>query len=136
MASIAPTTTPYLAYFTEIFFAGESVICIPAGIDGGVISNPPGAIGRLYVDPTKPAPLQENGTTFALEPGESWPVIGGQTSPTYVNANNTNHKFSAIFWQSTPPAPPPPPPPPPPGPVLDLTDPKALPFVPTLLTGI
>lgn len=94
------STTPYPGIHFSVPSGGGSVLVIPSGIDGGFITNPSTATEVLYVDPTKPAQLQANGTTFALVPGQTWAVIPGQVNQTWVNAASDGHLFSAIFWQS------------------------------------
>ena len=71
---------------------------------GGFITNPYtstdqgiGAAEPLFIDPTgNSATTQGNGTTFRLEPGQTWELIPGQTTTTSVNAMTSGHKFSVI----------------------------------------
>ena len=39
-----------------------------------------------------------NVTTFALQPGQSWYAVPGQTTVTSVNAATTGHKFACAVW--------------------------------------
>ena len=85
--------------------SGSPVPVIPAGASGGLITNPYAAedqnlvsVEPLYVNAAGNATLNGNNTTFALQPGESWNVIPGQTTITTVNAATGGHAFSAIWW--------------------------------------
>jgi len=86
--------------------SGVPVVAIPAGVNGGIITNPYSAADQnvgtvpepLYINPIGSATLNANYTTFALQPGESWNVIPGQTTPTSVNATTGGHAFTAIYW--------------------------------------
>jgi hypothetical protein len=98
--------TPVGAVNSFVVTGGTSVIAIPANPNGGFIVNPLTAADQgispvepLYIDPVGSAGvLHANGTIFALQPGQSWPVIPGQTTPTYVNATTSGHKFSGVSW--------------------------------------
>jgi hypothetical protein len=91
---------------TIITTGGQSVVAISNSPNGGYITNPLiatdqgiSAVEPLYVDPVGSAGmLHANGTVFALQPGQTWNVIPGQTTPTYVNAASSGHKFSAVSW--------------------------------------
>ena len=52
----------------------------------------------LYVSPVSPPGLEGNGAVFTIYPGYSWDIIPGQTTPTYVNAATSGHKFSVIYY--------------------------------------
>jgi D-lyxose ketol-isomerase len=52
----------------------------------------------LYVNQVGPADTQANGTTIALEPGQSYTVIPSTTTPVSVASNSPNHKFTAVQW--------------------------------------
>jgi hypothetical protein len=98
--------TPVSGVNVSITAGGASVVAIPGNPNGGYITNPLIATDQgisvvepLYVDPAGSASvLQGNGTVFALQPGQTWTVIPGQTTPTYVNAASAGHKFSAVYW--------------------------------------
>ena len=84
---------------------GVSVIAINPMPNGGVITNPYTAGDQnlssaepLYVNPVQSSDIQGNNSTFALQPGQSWTVIPGQTTPTYVNAASAGHRFSVVSW--------------------------------------
>ena len=94
---------------TQIVSAHTAIIAIATGPNGGVITNPLLAADQgisiaevLYVDPVGNCgggSLPEaNGTVFALQPGQSWAVIPGQVTATYVNAATANHSFSVVSW--------------------------------------
>jgi hypothetical protein len=98
--------TPISGVNTFITTGGTSVIAIPGNPNGGYITNPLtstdqgiGTAEALYIDPVGSASvLHANGTVFALQPGQTWNVISGQTTPTYVNATTSGHKFSVVSW--------------------------------------
>jgi hypothetical protein len=94
----ADPVTPTPALTTEVVTAGTAVTVIPAGPNGGTITNPLGAPSVLYVNPVNAATQTANGNTFALQPGQSWDVIPGQTTPTTVNSNANGHTFSAFYY--------------------------------------
>jgi hypothetical protein len=98
--------TPVAGPNTFITTGGVSVIAIFPAPNGGYITNPLSASDQgiataetLYVDPVGSAGvLHANTTTFALAPGQTWTVIAGQTTPTFVNAATSGHKFSAVSF--------------------------------------
>lgn len=106
------TTEPVtpLALLTSVIATGGTAVQVaPAGVGGGFITNPASNTDQdivtaepLYVSPvsTTPgsAPGDGNGTTFVLYPGQTWTMIPGQTTATYVNAATTGHKFSGTFY--------------------------------------
>lgn len=106
MAAVPVTPLPGLA--TQIVSAGSPVTTFPGNVSGGVLQNPldPADQGLavaepIYVDVVNPpgaGPGFGNGTTFVIYPGQTWSAIPGQTTPTLVNAESLNHKFSAIYW--------------------------------------
>ena len=90
---------------STIAVSGTAVVVVPAAPNGGVITNPYLASDQglvtaevLYVNPVGLATLTANNTTFALQPGQSWQVIPGQTTQTTVNAPTGGHAFSVIWW--------------------------------------
>lgn len=90
---------------TTVTTGGTPVAVFPAGIAGGIITNPYvkedqnlGALEPLYVCVTGNATLNGNTETFALQPGESWNAIPYQNTITTVNAATGGHQFSAIYW--------------------------------------
>ena len=102
MASV----TPVAGLTSEVLLGGTAVVVIPPNANGGVITNPYAASDQglenaevLYIDPTgAAADLSANGTAFALQPGQEWTIIPGQTTSTSVNAASSGHKFSAIYY--------------------------------------
>ncbi|HUZ33911.1 MAG TPA: hypothetical protein VMV19_17655 [Xanthobacteraceae bacterium] len=103
MATIPVTPIPLV---NSIITIGEtSVIAVAAGPNGGVITNPLSATDQglvtaenLYINPVTAAGTVGNGTTFALLPGQSWTIVPGQTTPTYVNAPTSGHKLSGFSY--------------------------------------
>lgn len=101
----ATPVTPIAGLVSVVSTGGTAVDAIDVGPNGGVITNPLtntdqgiGTAEPLYVNPVTDATLNGNGTTFALEPGQSWTVIPGQTTPTSVNATTSGHKFTVVSW--------------------------------------
>lgn len=99
------SVTPQAGAFSAVITGGSAVAAIPANPNGGFITNPFSATDQglvtaevLYVDAVNPAGMAGNGTTFALQPGQTWEVIPGQTTVTSVNAASSGHKFSAVYW--------------------------------------
>lgn len=101
--------TPVPGNASEVVTGGVSVVAILAGPNGGFITNPSSAADQgigtaevLYVDPTGASPGSTagsaNGTAFALQPGQSWPVVPGQSTQTKVNAATSGHKFTCVVW--------------------------------------
>jgi hypothetical protein len=85
--------------------AGTPVDAIAANQSGGYITNPLLAADQglpsaepLYVDQVVPATTQANGTTLALEPGQTYMVIPGTTTTVSVAAASASHKFTAVMW--------------------------------------
>lgn len=100
-----PAVTPVPGEVSEVASGGTAVIVFAGGPNGGIITNPYTATDQgisntepLYVDPVGSATTNGNGTTFALQPGQSWTAIPGQTTQTSVNAATGGHKFAAISW--------------------------------------
>lgn len=88
-----------------VVIGGQSVIAVPAGANGGVITNPLLATDQdlvtaepLIVNPIGTAGANAGGANFALQPGQSWQIIPGQTTPTSVNASTSGHRFSVMVW--------------------------------------
>ena len=84
---------------------GTAVIAIVANQAGGYIVNPNAPADQglvtaepLYVNQVGNAVLQANGTTVALQPGQSFTIIPFTTTPVTVASASANHKFSAVMW--------------------------------------
>lgn len=84
---------------------GTPVVGIDINQSGGYIVNPITAADQgiaaaepLYVNQVTGATLQGNGTTIALQPGQSYSVIPNATTPVTVCAASPNHKFTAVQW--------------------------------------
>jgi hypothetical protein len=99
--------TPVPGVNTTITTGGQAVVAIDIGPEGGIITNPASATDQgipnaesIYVDPTGAnANIGAFGTTFELQPGQSWTCIPGQTTKTTVNAATPGHRFSAVSWK-------------------------------------
>src|SRR5262245_24584932 len=84
---------------------GVPVNAIAANQSGGYVVNPLAAADQglgtaevLYVNQVLPASTVANGTTIALQPGQSYTVIPGTTTAVSVSAMSPNHKFTAVQW--------------------------------------
>jgi hypothetical protein len=107
MAASPVTPQPGLA--SSIVVAGTPITVAGSNPNGGYITNPITAADQgfdpnaapepLFIDPTgQPATTQGNGTTFRLEPGQTWFLIPGQTTTTSANAATAGHKFSVVVY--------------------------------------
>lgn len=104
MANVPPVT-PIPGLTSVVTTGGDAVIAVAPGPNGLLITNPYAAADQglvnaepLYVDPVTGAGTAGNGTTFALQPGQTWQGIPGQTTPTSVNAPTNGHQFSVVSW--------------------------------------
>lgn len=84
---------------------GSPVIAIDVNQAGGYIVNPFDASDQglataesLYVNQVGNATLQANGTTIALQPGQSYTIIPFTTTPVTVVSASANHSFTAVMW--------------------------------------
>lgn len=84
---------------------GNPVTAIDVNQAGGYIVNPTSAADQglaapepLYVNQVTGATLQANGTTIALQPGQSYSVIPFTTTPVTVVAASPSHQFTAVEW--------------------------------------
>ena len=103
-------STPTNGLSTSISNGFQPTRVANGGVSGGIITNPLAASDQglanaevLYVDPVGPcAPvngvLGAYGTIFALQPGDKWYLIPGQTTATTVNAVSTGHRFSVVLY--------------------------------------
>lgn len=103
MATQAVNVQPGRA--STVVTGGTAVAAVPVNPNGGIITNPLNAEDQgvdpaepLYINPISPGTTAGNGSNFALAPGQSWVVIPGQTTQTWVNAASDGHKFSVVFW--------------------------------------
>ena len=100
------TTTPIAGPATQTSGTpGVAVTAIAPNQSGGYIVNPLlavdqglGAAEVLYVNQVTGATLHANGTTVALQPGQSYTVIPQTTTPVTVSAPSANHTFTAVQW--------------------------------------
>jgi hypothetical protein len=84
---------------------GTAVVAIDVNQAGGYIVNPTLAADQgiataepLYVNQVTAATLNANGTTIALQPGQSYSVIPNTVTPVTVSAASPSHKFTAVEW--------------------------------------
>lgn len=92
---------------------GVPVVAAYGPLLGGFLQNPIKAQDQdiaiaevLYVDLINPAALEENDTTQALQPGQTFNIPANFTGNVSVNAATSGHRFSAVVIQTTPPFPP------------------------------
>lgn len=103
-----PSFTPQPGAATQIVTGGTpvtAVLAVSSGIGGGYITNPLLAVDQgivtaepLYVNIVSAATVASNGTTVALQPGQTWYAPAGQNSATSVNAATSGHKFTVTWW--------------------------------------
>lgn len=97
--------TPIAGIVAVVTTGGTAVNAIAANPNGGIITNPYTAADQgigtaepLYINIVGAAATAAFGTTFALQPGQSWAVVPGQTTATSVNAASSGHRFSVTSW--------------------------------------
>lgn len=102
---MASAVTPIPGVNSQVSVGGTSVVAVAANPNGGYITNPVAASDQaivaaevLYVNPIGAATLAANGQTVAIQPGGTYDIIPGQTTPTYVNAATSGHKFTVVSW--------------------------------------
>lgn len=105
MASNALPVTPSPGLISTIPNGGTAVGVLPANINGGFITNPLSAGDQglsqaepLYINPIGNATLTARGSTFALQPGQTWYAIPGQSTPTTANAASSGHRFACASY--------------------------------------
>lgn len=98
-------STPVQGLAVQTGAAGVAVNAIAANQAGGYIVNPLEAVHQgtpgatiLFVNQVGPATLSANTTTIALQPGQTYNVIGQTTTPVSVASGVANHKFTAVSW--------------------------------------
>jgi hypothetical protein len=84
---------------------GIPVNAIAANVTGGYVVNPLLAADQglaaaevLYVNQVQASTVLANGTTIALQPGQSYTVIPNTTTPVSVASQSASHKFTAVQW--------------------------------------
>lgn len=100
------TTTPISGPATQTSGTpGVAITAIAPNQSGGYIVNPLlaadqglGTAEVLYVNQVGSAVLQANGTTVALQPGQSYTVVPQTTTPVTVASASANHNFTAVQW--------------------------------------
>jgi hypothetical protein len=91
-----------------ISVGGTALPVLPAGLNGGIVQNPQSKEDEgiataepIYIDPIS-APTATAGsgwgTTFTIYPGQMWVAIPGQITQTFMNAQTSGHRVSAISW--------------------------------------
>jgi len=98
-------STPVIGLATQTVTAGVPVNAIAANQSGGYVVNPLlaadqglGASEVLYINQVGAATVAANGTTIALQPGQSYTVIPLTTTPVSVASPSGGHKFTAVQW--------------------------------------
>jgi hypothetical protein len=84
---------------------GVAIDVISPNQSGGFIVNPLLAVDQgiaaaevLYINQVTVSGIVANGTTLALQPGQSYTVIPLTTTPVTVASQTPGHKFTAIMW--------------------------------------
>jgi hypothetical protein len=97
--------TPQGGVHSIITTGGVAVVAVNGGPNGGIITNPLLASDQglvtaevLFINAVTTATTSASGTNFALQPGQSWNIIPGQTTATSVNAATSGHAFSVMSW--------------------------------------
>ena len=100
--------TPIPGNASQVVTAGTPVIAVNPGPNGGFITNPYLAADQgfdpadppenLYVNVVTAATQEGNDTTVCLYPGQTMPLIPGQTTPTSVNSKRSGHKFTVTSY--------------------------------------
>jgi hypothetical protein len=99
-------TTPVAGLVTQTpGTGGIPANAIAANQAGGYIVNPASAADQglavaevLFVNQVGNATTTANGTTIALQPGQSYTVIPNTTTPVSVCSLSANHQFTAVQW--------------------------------------
>lgn len=93
----APVTYIASSVGTTIAAGGTAQTLFAAGEvkTEGIITNPANATESLFVDPVAAATTTPAGTTFELQPGQSF-TVGPAAGAVTVNAVTTGHAFSAV----------------------------------------
>jgi hypothetical protein len=99
-------TTPTVGIATQTpATSGLPINAITQNMTGGYVVNPYSATDQglataevLYVNQVGTAETEANGTTIALQPGQSYTVIPNTTTPVSVASISANHKFTAVQW--------------------------------------
>jgi hypothetical protein len=91
---------------------GQSVIAMYGPLYGGFITNPYDATSQgiklvepLFISIVGAAASSETATTFAINPGDTFPIPMGLTGNVWVNATSSGHRFSALGVYAPAPAP-------------------------------
>lgn len=96
--------TPTAGTASAIVTGGTALTAVTGPVNGCVITNGLTAtdegvtVEPLYVNMVTTATAQGNTTTFALQPGQSFNCIPGQTTNVSANAATTGHKFTVTKW--------------------------------------
>ena len=98
--------TPVAGLVSIVTTGNTPVQAAPASPNGGYITNPLlaadqglGTAEPLYINPVNSSvPLAANGNVFALQPGQTWELIPGQTTPTWVSAASSGHQFTIVVY--------------------------------------
>jgi hypothetical protein len=84
---------------------GQATAAIAANMIGGYIVNPLSAADQglataepLYVNQVVASTTVANGTTIALQPGQSYTIIPNTITQVSVASASASHKFTAVCW--------------------------------------
>jgi D-lyxose ketol-isomerase len=84
---------------------GQSIPAIDVNMAGGYIVNPLAASDQglataepLFINQVTSATTAANGTTIALQPGQSYTIIPNTISQVAVASVSASHKFTSVCW--------------------------------------
>ena len=104
---------PSAAATSTVIAGGTPVIAVYGPVAGFTITNPVSAVDQgvaaaepLYVNISGAASIVADGTTFALQPGQSYSSSATLFGDVSVNAATNGHQFSAVAWYIEVPYPP------------------------------
>jgi hypothetical protein len=88
--------------------AGQPIAAIDTNQGGGYITNPSDPVDQgqvaganpavLFINNSTAASTIANGTTLALQPGQTYNIIPNATSQVSVASKIPSHKFTAVSW--------------------------------------
>lgn len=103
--AISGSTTPAAGTAHAIVTGGTALTAVTGPVNGCYIVNPLSAtdegistVEPLYVNPVTTATTTGNSTTAALQPGQTFTCVPGQSTSVSVNATTTSHAFVVVKW--------------------------------------
>ena len=103
--SATQTIVPRAGTTATIVTGGSAVTLLTGPVNGCYVTNPLLAADQgivtaepAYVDPVNTAGTAGNGTTSALQPGQSWACVPQSYIPVTANAATSGHKLTVVIW--------------------------------------